>query len=253
MELEILRKLSLNDNEIRVYLTLLQTGQTTTGPLVKKTGIPSSKIYHVLERLAEKGLAGYLVHGGVKKFRPNRPIVLRHLLDIREAELAALKNELESALPSLEKEFHAEKSEYKVELLEGTRGIKTVYDIALSLLGPGEEMYTIGYPLLASEIFNAYFREYHDRIARKGLRAKILYDYDTWFSKKREARPHADQRYLPKNVRTPAFIHIFRDYVGIMVVTEKQKLSILVKNKEVADSYLQYFLLLWKLGEKTGK
>jgi sugar-specific transcriptional regulator TrmB len=252
MDLEILRNLGLSGNEIKVYLTLLQTGQTTTGPLVKKTGIPSSKIYHVLDGLTEKGLVGYLVHGGMKKFRPNRPIVLRHLLDIRENELGALKKELESALPYLEKEFHAEKSDYKVELLEGTRGIKTVYDIALGLMESGEEMYTIGYPLLASEIFNAYFREYHDRIAKKGLRAKILYDYDTWFSKKREPRPHADQRYLPKNVRTPAFIHIFRDYVGIMVVTGGQKLSILIKNKEVADSYLQYFLLLWKLGKKTA-
>ncbi|MFH0885319.1 MAG: helix-turn-helix domain-containing protein [Candidatus Micrarchaeota archaeon] len=252
MGLEILRKLGLHDNEISVYLTLLQTGQTTTGPLVKKTGIPSSKIYQILDRLIEKGLVGYLVHGGVKKFRPNRPIVLRHLLDIRENELDALKNELEQTLPSLEAEFQAEKSDYKVELLEGTRGIKTVYDIALDLLKNGDEMYTIGYPLLASEIFNAYFREYHDRIAKKGLRAKILYDYDTWFSKKREPRPHADQRYLPKNVKTPAFIHIFKDYVGIMVVTEKQKLSILIKNKEVADSYLQYFFLLWKLGKKTG-
>ncbi|MFH1784906.1 MAG: helix-turn-helix domain-containing protein [Candidatus Micrarchaeota archaeon] len=249
MNLEILYKLGLTENEIKVYLSLLELGQSTTGPLIKKTKIPSSKIYQILDSLVGKGIVGYIAHGGVKKFRANRPIVLRHLLDLKEKEVERLKNELEAVLPSLENEFHSEKVNYKVELLEGVRGIKTVYDISLDLLKPGEEMCTIGYPVLASEIFNAYFRDYHKKLAKKKLKAKILYDYDTWFSKKRESRPHADQKYLPKGIVTPAFIHIFQDYVGIMVVTEKQKLSILIKNKEVAESYFQYFKLLWRLGK----
>ena len=249
MNLEILRKLGLGDSEMRVYLSLLQLGQTTTGPLIKKAAIPSSKIYQILDSLIEKGLVGCIVHGGTKRFRANRPIILRHLLDLKEQELEGLRKELGQALPSLEAEYCARKQRYEVELLEGTRGIKAVYDIALDQLKHGEEMYTIGYPRLASELFNAYFKEYHKKLAKKGLLAKILYDYDTLFGKKRELRSHAEQRYLPKLIRTPAFINIFNEYVGIMVVTEKQKLSILIKNKEVADSYIQYFNLIWKLGK----
>jgi sugar-specific transcriptional regulator TrmB len=251
MAFEILKKLGLNNSEIKIYLSLLELGQTTTGPLVKKTRVPSSKIYSLLDGLVEKGLVTYIAHGGVKKFRASRPSVMRHLLDLKEKELDGLKSELEICLPSLEREFDAEKSDYQVELLEGIRGIKTVYDLAIDLLKPGEEMCTIGYPLLASEIFNAYFKEYHKKMVKRRLKARILYDYATWFAKTRESRPHAEQRFLPKGVATPAFIHIFGDYVGIMVVTEKQKLSILIKNKEVAESYLQYFDLLWKLGRKT--
>ena len=112
-------------------------------------------------------------------------------------------------------------------------------------------MYTIGYPALASSLLNAYFKEFHKKLATKNIRGKVLYDYETWFAKKREPRPHAEQRYLPKGIATPAFIHIFRDHVGIMVVTEKQKLCILIKNREVWDSYIHYFELLWKLGKKT--
>jgi sugar-specific transcriptional regulator TrmB len=249
MTFEILKKLGLNGNEIKAYLALLELGQTTTGPLVKKTNIPSSKIYSLLDGLVAKGLVTYIAHGGIKKFRASRPTVLRHLLDLKEKELEGLKGELESCLPSLEREFNIEQSEYRVELLEGIRGIKTVYDLALDITASGEEMCTIGYPLLASEVFNAYFKEYHKKLAKRRLRARILYDYDTWFAKKRDSRPHAKQRFLPKGVKTPAFIHIFKDYVGILVVTEKQKLSILIKNKEVAESYLQYFNLLWKLGK----
>lgn len=252
MDLEILRKLGLNESEIKVYLALLEIGQTTTGPLVKKTGIPSSKIYHILSSLIENGLVGYLMHGGVKLFRPNRPLALRHLLDLKEREMETAKSELEASLPKLEKMFLSEKREYKVELLEGLRGIKTIYDISYDLATKGDEMYTMGYPMLASELLNAYFQKFHAKMAAKGLKAKILYDYDTWFGKSRESRPHAEQRYLPKGIKTPAFIHIFREHIGIMVVTEEQKFSVFIKNKEVADSYIQYFHLLWKMGKKTG-
>ncbi|VVC03996.1 HTH-type sugar sensing transcriptional regulator TrmB [Candidatus Bilamarchaeum dharawalense] len=250
MIVEILRKLGLNRHEIDVYLALLEIGQTTSGPLVKKTRIPSSKIYHILGGLIEKGLVGYLHYGGVKHFRVNKPLALRHLLDLKEQELSGLKSELETALPSLESEYEAEKTEYRVELFEGLRGIKSVYDISFDQLKKGEEMYTIGYPVLASQLLNAYFKEFHKKLAKKGIVAKILYDYDTWFSKKREPRPHAEQRYLPKGIKTPAFIHIFKDHIGIMVVTEKQKLSIFIKNKEVADSYIHYFNLLWRVGRE---
>src|SRR3989338_6348154 len=250
MNTEILRKLGLDGNEIRIYLSLLELGQTTTGPLVKKSTIPSSKIYHVLDSLISKGIVSYIIEGKVKLFRANRPAILRHLLDIREQETEKLKQELESILPSLEQEFLAEKKEYSVELLEGLRGIKTVYDISLDIAHKGDEMYTMGYPILASQLLNAYFKDYHKKIAKKGIRAKILYDYDTWFWKKREARSHGEQRYLPEGIRTPAFIHIFKEYVGVMVVTEKQKLCILIKNKEIADSYLHYFNLLWGLGKE---
>ncbi len=251
MDTGILRKLGLESNEVKAYLGLLYIGQTTTGPLVKKSGIPSSKIYHVLDSLVSKGIVSYIVKGKVKWFRANRPVVLRHLLDLKEQELSKTKQELENALPGLEAEFEQEKHEYSVEILEGLRGIKSLYDQALELCKKGETLYTIGYPKLASELLNAYFKYYHKQLAKKGLAAKVIYDYDTWFSKNREIRPHAEQRYLPKGMHTPAFINIFRDYVGIMVITEQQKTCIVIKNKEVAESYLQYFRLLWAVARKT--
>lgn len=247
---EVLHRLGLDNNEIKAYTSLLEIGATTTGPLVKRSGIPSSKIYNSLNSLIEKGLVGYLMHGGVKIFRPNRPIALRHLLDLKEQEMEELKGEVENSLPDMEKLFSAEKADYKVELLEGLRGIKTVYDFSLDMARKGETMYTIGYPILASELLNAYFKAFHVRIAKKGVKARILYDYDTWFAKKREPRPHAEQKYLPKGMKTPAFVHIFMDHIAIMAVTEQQKFSVLIKNKEVAESYVHYFNLLWKSGKK---
>jgi HTH-type transcriptional regulator, sugar sensing transcriptional regulator len=253
MERELLEKLGLNRKEIAVYLALLEIGQSRSGRIVKKSGVPSSKIYGVLGSLAEKGLVGVVHKGGIKEFGANHPSVLRHLLELKERELEGMGAELEHALPALEKEYQSENEEYRVEILEGLRGIKSVYDLSLGLCGKGGEMCTMGYPLLASTLLNAYFRQYHKKLREMGVKARVIYDYDTWFGKEREERPNARQRYLPKGVKTPAFVHIFKGHVGIMVVTQKQKLCILIRNKEVSQSYLQYFNLLWKISKSGTK
>ncbi len=247
MDTGILVRLGLSKNEITTYLALLSIGKTTSGPLVKKTGIPSSKIYSTLHSLVEKGVVGYVVEGKIKRFSANRPEVLGHLIDLKEQELEQTKQEFEAALPSLKGEFEVERQVYGVEVFEGLRGIKSVYDLSLELVTAGDCMYTLGYPRLASQLLNAYFLEYHKKIRSRKIKAKVIYDYDTWFGKKRIERPHAEQRYLPKGIQTPGFIHIVKDRVAIMVVTEKQKTAILIKNKEVAESYLQYFNLIWKV------
>jgi hypothetical protein len=172
------------------------------------------------------------------------------LIELREQELDKTRNEFEATLPSLQAEFETEKQSHSVEVLEGLRGIKSVYDLGLKAMKKKEYMHTMGYPKLASQLLNAYFVDYHKQMDKKGLRAKVIYDYDTWFSKTRAPRLHAEQRHLPEGIQTPGFVHIFKDYVAIMVVTEKQKTAILIKNKEVADSYLQYFNLIWNVAKK---
>ncbi len=247
MNTDILRKLGLTTNEIRVYLALLEVGRSTTGPLVKKSGVPSSKIYSTLDSLVERGVVGFVIEGKMKKFNANRPETLAHLIELKEHELETTKEEFQSLLPSLKSDFEAEKHTYSVEVLEGLRGIKSVYDLSLEIVKKGDYMYTMGYPKLASQLLHAYFNYYHKTMKKRKLRARIIYDYDTWFSKRRPLRPHAEQRYLQKGIHTPGFIHIVKDYVAIMVVTEKQKTAILIKNKEVAQSYMQYFNLIWKI------
>ena len=53
--------LGLSERESRVYLSLLDLGPTTTSKLIRKTGIASSKIYDVLEKLTHRGLVTHII------------------------------------------------------------------------------------------------------------------------------------------------------------------------------------------------
>ncbi len=57
MDTTVLKQAGLTDAEARVYLALLDLGSAKIGALVKKSKVAQSKIYDVLSRLLEKGLA----------------------------------------------------------------------------------------------------------------------------------------------------------------------------------------------------
>ncbi|MBS3102745.1 hypothetical protein J4458_04845 [Candidatus Woesearchaeota archaeon] len=51
MQLEILQRVGLTPGEAKIYLALLELGQSTTGPIVNKSKVSTSKTYKILERL----------------------------------------------------------------------------------------------------------------------------------------------------------------------------------------------------------
>src|SRR5882757_9220995 len=57
MSIELLQQLGLNKYEAEAYYTLLMQGPLTGYELGKRSQVPLSRSYDVLERLSQKGLA----------------------------------------------------------------------------------------------------------------------------------------------------------------------------------------------------
>jgi sugar-specific transcriptional regulator TrmB len=250
MNPDILESIGLTHGESRVYLTLLRIGRSSAGDIITQSGVTRSKIYDVLERLKQKGLVSVVTEGKIRVFAAVPPKRLHEFLEAQRESLTQRETALQQILPQLNA-VSKEKAEPSAEILYGPRGIKAFFD--MSLYDNTEECYVLGYSKEASAYFNAYFRNFHKERIRRGIHGKVIYDYDTWFLKERGKRKFVEQRYLPKGAKTPAFIYIFGDTVGTIVFTEKQKLCFMIRNAAVAESYKQYFMMLWKQAIRTGK
>ncbi len=246
----ILKEMGLTEGEVKVYLALLNLGKSTAGPITKEAKVSPSKIYDILARLLEKGIINYSIEGKIRFYKVMPLIQLLSFLKEKKESfdmaLEAQERQLEKVIPELEAKRLSKKEEEYAEIYEGIRGIKAFFDLSLIECQRGDELCVVGYSKIASQIFNAYFKEYNKKRAKKGIIAKVIFDYDAWFGKKREKRKLAYYRYLPKTMKTPAFIYIFKDRVGTIIITENQKLCFMIKNKEVAESYKHYFNLVWK-------
>jgi sugar-specific transcriptional regulator TrmB len=67
-----LESIGLTKNEGKVYLTLLKTGTSKTGNLLKNSGLNSGKIYEILDSLKRKGLISETELDGTRHFSPSR-------------------------------------------------------------------------------------------------------------------------------------------------------------------------------------
>ena len=56
----------LSEKEAKVYLDLEEYGESRTGAICTRTGVPSSRIYVILHNLLEKGLVSYKIINNIK-------------------------------------------------------------------------------------------------------------------------------------------------------------------------------------------
>lgn len=252
MDLEILEKIGLTKGESRVYITLLNIGTSSVGDIIRDARVSRSKVYDVLARLIAKGIVSSIIEGKIKKFNAVPPKQLHEFIERQKLEIEDKEEKLANLMPQL-KAIAPKGITTRAEILSGPRGIKAFFDMTLYENPKKDELLVLGYSKQASLYYHAYFRKHHKERIRRKIPARVIYDYETWFLKKRGKRTYVEQRYLPKGRKTPAFLFIFGDTVGTIVFTKEQKLCFMIKNKTVATSYKDYFDMLWKQSIKTGK
>ena len=246
MDINVLKDLGVTDGETRVYLALLELGSSTAGKIIEKSKISPSKIYNVLNRLIAKGIVSYIIEGKTKHFKAAPPKNILNYIERKENELVQHKTEFKKIIPLLESRQKSGVKNFNAQIFEGIGGLVTVFDMSLEESKKGDTVYAFGYPPYASRLFDKYWRGYYSKCDRKGVIRRIIYNYDTWFLKKRNDRKLTFNRYLPKGIATPSLVLIFNDKVANVIITEEQKVCFLMQNKEVAYSYMQYFNFLWK-------
>lgn len=71
--LRTLESIGFDEKESRVYLALLELGQGTASEVADKAGLKRPIVYHVVDRLKEKGYAHDVIKKGIKKFSVSEP------------------------------------------------------------------------------------------------------------------------------------------------------------------------------------
>ncbi len=81
---ETLKSIGLTNGEARVYIALLSLGTSTVSPIVKLSGISSSKVYFILNRLAVKGLVSMSIKEKNRIYSATEPERILDYLEERE-------------------------------------------------------------------------------------------------------------------------------------------------------------------------
>ncbi|MBI4170651.1 MAG: hypothetical protein HY514_03075 [Candidatus Aenigmarchaeota archaeon] len=247
VQLEILKDIGLTDGEIKVYRALLGLGETTTGPIVDESGVSVSKVYGILNRLAKKGLVSQIIKGKTRYFMAADPERLLEYFQEKEEALAEERKELTKVVPLLKKQIGSLLTEETAQVFEGMRGIQTARERSLRVMKKGDEMWIIGISRTPYDRLLGYFRDFHRRRAKKGVRCHFLYNRDAKeFAEINRKFPLSEIRFMPVGITTHAWIEVYMDTVTIGINYGKS-FSIVIINKEVANSFKNYAKLLWSI------
>jgi hypothetical protein len=160
------------------------------------------------------------------------------------------KKKIEELLPVLLKIKSRDESETTTSVYEGFEGFKTAFKKIIDDCPPEETIQIIGFSeqTFATDSLRTFISNMNLKSAQKKQRLKILLDSSVrqTLGKDRKKEKFSEVRYMPKGYVSPAGIDIFLDYVYIFL-WEKKPFVFVIKNKQIAESFNQYFKFLWSI------
>jgi len=241
---EALKKIGLTEGESQVYEALVSLGLSSTGKIVKKARIGSSKVYEVLQRLQNKGLVSYIVKNGVKYFDATPPERLIDFLDEKKEEIFQAQQEVKRIVPFIKAERKKTEENNQTIVYTGIQGPKIVLKEILEAGKKGLTHFGFGtdtdpYIKYLPHELNKYIEE-----AKKYKFTQKLIFVKGFKSPNTKAKI----RYLPREYLFPVRTMIYGDKVAIVDFT-KPITTIVIENKKIADSYKKHFEMLWKIAK----
>ncbi|MCK5290107.1 MAG: winged helix-turn-helix transcriptional regulator [Candidatus Aenigmarchaeota archaeon] len=230
--LDKLKKAGLSGNESKIYLELLKRGSISASSLAKKMGMDRTLVYQILNNLIDKGLVNYINKENRRYYEATSPDCL--LAGIKERE-----NIVMSVIPDLKKIERQVDVEQKINIYEGKNGIRLLMEDVMQ----SADVCVFGASGKSFDIIPYDMPSLIRKSLKTDMKVRMITDKE-FKGHSMTKLPNISVRYL-EEVKSPATTTIYGDTVAINVSTDKP-IVIFIKNRDVSESYKNYFEFLWK-------
>ena len=239
MDITILEGVGLTPLEAKIFIIVLELGESKAGRIIEKSGMQSSSVYNALHGLILKGLVSYIKKSEVKYYKSADPEAILDYLELKKREYLKILPELKSKQKSV--------SDEGVEYFKSYKGIRTILSNLFKDSKVGDKYLTFSiedqkeYERAREKVF----RPIKQLIRNKKLDSKGIFSSKTDYSISKN--PVIKKRYL--NIPLPPNTLIFNDKVAIISWNNEPQ-GILIKSKDIADKYAAFFEAMWKIANR---
>ncbi len=246
---EDLKKLGLTENEIKIYLSLLKIGETPVGGIINDLKWHRQIIYNALDSLEKRNMVTKTIKNKIYHFKIADPKII--VENLQKQELIAKRLSKNIAV-ELKKSRH----EHEINIYDGREKIHRFFVNAFKGCPINSKIYILfGTAYKFGEILGEEFLygEYERIRAQRKIYSKLLAselsrsEFNDFY-KKINARTR-ETKYLPYKSLNPVTTLILPNSIAYEFFFE-DPFIIEIKNKNLRDSYLEHFNLLWKIAKK---
>lgn len=241
---EILTKIDFDKKEISIYLSSLELGEAPASTIAKKANIQRELTYVVLKRLEQKGVASHTTKDYKKYYCVVNP---EELVKQLEEKIYLLKKVIPD-LNEIKQKISVKKPSSKS--FQGVEGIKSILNLILNYYekNPNEkEILGFGPSGYFEELLKYSLPHFINRRKELKVNFKAVYDESKKAIEKKKL-PYSEIRFS-NQVDSPSFTLIFPNHV-VTIMFNEEPLALLVESKEIYQSYLKHFDVLWKNSKK---
>ena len=244
-----LTKFGLSNEEVILYLELLQNNSLSALELSRKLNIGRTKVYRLIDILHEKGLVNIIVDDYGNKFEANSPKNLERVLTEKEAELESLKNESSALLNELEKLKPAMLGDTKILYYKGAEGLKQV---TWNTLKSKEVFRIYEVNLMHAFLDHEFSEKVRTEFALRDIKVHQLTNHD-YFDPFTKIAKHVQDwtlKYIPTeklNIKVESCL--YNDVYALYSFEKDNVFCVEIYNQNLADMQKQIFDLIWELAK----
>ena len=244
MDTKILEKIGLTNGESKVYLALLEIGLSSTGQIIEKSQITSSKVYIILQKLEKKGLVSHIIKNNVKYFQSADPDRIIDYLSEKSDELNDNIKSVKEMIPHLKKRVDYLSNTQETTMYQGSKGFQTARDEFIADLSKDDEYCVFGSEGQLSEVYKNNIRKFNIDNENLGIRTRLIYNIKNKSIKSLYFKfKLAYVRFVSFHI--PSSIAISKNKVLLMAYGD-EPVQVLIKSKTLANSFIAFFEDVWK-------
>ena len=250
---QILSSLDLNEEEIKIYLALLELGQSTAGNLAKRLGLARATLYGYLDKLYEKGLIVQSQNTNVKTFTAELPEKINLLFQQKIEDVQNKQLQYREIMPDLRKNQASKLLSPRFQLYEGEAGVKHVLKDMLLYSNLETQAF---WPIKAMvEILSPDFFRYHNKERIKNnLYTRAIWPQGQLINPSEYPylgvgeKFRREIRVAPNEIDFTMGYWIYGDKVAC-ISSRKESFGFIIESTEYAEMLRTQFEMLWNLSK----
>ena len=240
MDKTVLIQIGLTDYEAEVYLALLSNGQISAYELAEKAGLYRQVTYDSLKRLMEKGFVSSVQEGKTKLFKAIDPKLILEFLHERTENYKQI-------LPQLTKLNEQTQQPLSVETYKGKNVTRIALRDIINTLKEtgGTVLCTAVEESLPFSKYKTICDQYERDMIHYNIKERVLIKQGGNGIFKKGTSIY---RTISEKFFNPNPLQIYGDHVQ-MIIWGNPDYLIIIRNKDVANSYRKQFELMWAQGK----
>ncbi len=246
----IFQEFGLTQYEIKIYLALMDLGESTTGQILSKANIHTGKIYQILDSLKSKGFVSEIKKDGIKRYVPTEPNEILEFFETKKKKIDAEEKTFKEILPALIKKINERKIKVHIEIFTGIKGMKKAFNKEIKLYKKPNCLCIngiINYNKHPKKLVDYFQYNIFPLREESKVEIKKIVGED---AKNNVHEKQAQIRFLKYS--SIITFNTIKDLVIISVWT-KDPLFLTIESEEMAKGFKENFDLLWRMAFKYYK